>query len=134
MSPGPRPCRRGPCRALLLLVLVASACTGGGGAVDPTPAPPADPLLDIAERDGSVVVIVGLAVPRGSAGSWDTAAIGRAQREVVAALGPHAGVVERFGRKLPQIALRVKPEGLPLLRQSPLVVNVTLHTADQATD
>lgn len=118
---------------LVLVLFVLASCTPGA-AVDPTPAPPADPLLDVAQREGTVVVIVQLAVPRGSASSWDMTAVDRAQRRIMAALGPEKTVVERFRKRLPQIVLRVTPEGLAVLRQSPLVVNISLNETDEPTE
>lgn len=117
---------------MVLCLLVA--CTSGGTPADPTPPPAADPLLDLARRDGSVMVVVGLAVAKGSAGSWDSAAIGKAQRRLLSELGPGARVVERFGRKLPQIALRVTPGALQELRRSPLVVEISLNDTDAPTE
>lgn len=94
----------------------------------------ADPLLERAERDGTVVVIVQLAVPRGSAASYDATRIQNAQRRLMSELGPGARVVERFGRRLPQIMLRVTPEALQELRLSSLVVNITLNEKAEAQD
>lgn len=122
---------RGLLRVLFALC-VLSACTGGGGSAGPTPV--ADPLLERAEQDGSVVVIVQLAVPQGSAGSYDSAAVARAQRKLVSELGSGARVVERFRRRLPQIVLRVDPEALQELRQSDLVVNISLNETDEASE
>lgn len=120
-------------RGLLRVLLVAcllSSCTGGGaGTADTTPAPIADPLLDIARREGTVVVIVQLAVPQPG-----QAKIATAQRGLMKDLGPGARVVERFGRKLPQIMLRVDETALTELRQSPLVVNITLNETDEPTE
>jgi hypothetical protein len=113
-------------------VSTLSACTSG--AADPTPAPVADPLLEIAEREGSVVVIVQLVVPQGSAGSFDATRIRNAQRRLMSELGPGARVVDRFERKLPQIMLRVTPEALQELRESPLVVNISLNQLDEPTE
>jgi hypothetical protein len=92
----------------------------------------ADPLFEIAEREGTVVVIVELLVPRGSAASYDATRIENAQHRLMSELGPGARVVERFGRKLPQIMLRVDAEALGQLRRSPRVVNISLET-DEAT-
>ena len=118
-----------------LVVCVLASCTGGGTATDSTPAPAvADPLLEIARREGSVVVIVQLAVPRGSAGSYDATRIENAQRRLMSELGPGARVVERFGRKLPQIMLRVDAQALQELRQSELVVNISLNETDETTE
>lgn len=119
-------------RHVLVALVVLSACTGS--ATDATPPPVPDPLLDIAEREGDVDVIVQLAVPQTTAGSWDKAAVARAQRKVLAQLGPRARVLERFGRKLPQIMLRVRPAGLQELRRSPLVVNISLNETDEPTE
>lgn len=122
---------RGLLRVLLTLCVLTS-CTGSGGSPEPTPV--ADPLLERAEQEGSVVVIVQLAVPQGSAGSFDNVAIARAQRKLMSELGPGARVVERFRRRLPQIVLRVDPEALQVLRQSDLVVNISLNDTDEATE
>lgn len=119
-------------RGALVVLCVLAACTGGGGSAGPTPV--ADPLLERAERDGTVVVVVQLAVPQGSAGSFDTAAVARAQRKLVSELGPGARVVERFRRRLPQIVLRVDPGALEELRQSNLVVNISLNETDETTE
>ena len=116
-------------RVLFGLCVVLSSCTGGGGSVEPTPV--ADPLLERAEQEGSVVVIVQLAVAQGSAGSFDNVAIARAQRQLMSELGSGARVVERFGRRIPQIMLRVDPEALQELRQSDLVVNISLNATDE---
>jgi hypothetical protein len=117
-------------RGLVVLCLLSS-CTGTGN-VDPTPRP--DPLLDIARRDGAVVVIAQLAVPPKPDGSWSGAAVARAQRELVRSIGSGARVVERFGRKLPQITLLVDEESLMELRQSPQVVNISLNEPDEPTE
>lgn len=112
-------------RVLLLVVsILGVACTGA--APEPSPAPVADPLLDLAEREGAVVVVVDLVVPRGAAGSFDAARIRSAQRRLMAELGPGARVVERFERKVPRIILRVTPEALQELRQSARVANISL--------
>lgn len=124
---------RGLRHVLLAVSVLLAGCTGGGSA-DPTPAPVADPLLDIAEREGSVVVIVQLLVPPGAAGSYDAARVAKAQRRLMSDLGPGARVVERFGRKVPQIMLRVDAEALAQLRQSPQVVNISLNQTEEATD
>ena len=98
------------------------------------PPPPADPLMDLAEEQGTVVVIAQLAVPQDSQGLWNTKKIARAQRKLVDGLGPGARVLERFERMVPQIMLRLTPEALEELRQSPLVVNISLNEADEALD
>lgn len=111
---------------LLVPLLVLAACTAvEPGAMQGTPVP--DPLLEAAEHDGSVVVVVDLLVPRGSAGSFDATRIGNAQRRLMSELGPGARVVERFERKVPRIMLRVTPEALQELRQSSRAVNITLN-------
>lgn len=115
------------------LLLVAVACSGGAEPA-PTLTPVADPLLEMAKRDGTVVVIVQLAVPQSTGGSWEKAAVAGAQRKLLAELGPRARVLERFGRRLPQIMLRVNPAGLQELRRSPVVVNITLNEADEPTE
>ncbi|MDQ4126130.1 MAG: hypothetical protein M3134_11125, partial [Actinomycetota bacterium] len=85
--------------------------------------------------EGSVVVIVQLAVPQGAASSTDpVTVIGRAQRRLMSELGPGARIVERFGRRVPQITLRVDERALAELRRSSLVVNISLNTTDEATD
>jgi hypothetical protein len=112
---------------VLLALCVLSSCTGGGGA-EPTPAP--DPLLDLARRDGAVAVVVQLAVPRRPDGSWTKATVARAQRELVRGIESGARVIDRFGRRLPQITLLVDEQGLVELRQSPQVVNISLNRAD----
>ena len=117
---------------LVALSIALAACTGGAG--DPTPPPVADPLLDIAEREGTVDVVVQLAVPRGSAASFDGAAVKTAQRRLMSELGPGARVVERFGRRVPQIVLRVTPEALQELRGSRLVVNIARSETDTAVE
>lgn len=122
---------RGLLRVLLVLC-VLSSCTGGGESAEPTPV--ADPLLERAEQDGTVVVIVQLAVPQASASSFDRIAIARAQRKLMSELGPGARVVERFHRRLPQIMLRVDPEALQQLRQSDLVVTISLNETDEPTE
>ena len=119
---------RGLLRALLVLC-VLSSCTTDGGSAEPTPV--ADPLLERAFRDGTVVVIVQLAVPQASASSFDSVAIARAQRNLMSELGPGARVIERFRRRLPQIVLRVDPTALQELRQSDLVVNISLNETSE---
>lgn len=112
----------------MLVLCLLSACTGGGTGVHPTPAAapgPADPLLEVVRQEGSVDVVVQLAVPR-KGGSWEKAAVARAQRDVIAALGPRARVVKRFGRKVPQMLLSVNAQGLRVLRRSPVIVNISL--------
>ncbi|MDQ3954321.1 MAG: hypothetical protein M3285_02065 [Actinomycetota bacterium] len=120
-------------RHALLVLLLLPACTSG---ITPehTPPPVADPLLERAERDGTVVVIAQLAVPRGNASSYDATRIRNAQRRLMSELGPGARVVERFGRSLPQIMLRVTPEALQELRRSSLVVNISLNETDEPTE
>lgn len=113
------------------MLVVLSACTGG--AANDSPPPGTDPLREIVERDGSVVVVVQLAVPQGAAGSVDAAAVKKVQRRLMSELGPGARVVERFGRRIPQIALRVDAHALQELRQSRLVVNITLDPGGAAT-
>lgn len=113
---------------VLVLSIVATACTGG--AAEPTPAPVADPLLERAEHEGSVVVIVDLVVPRGSASSFDATRIRNAQRHLMSELGPGARIVERFERRAPRIMLRVTPEALQELRGSARVANITLSETD----
>ena len=120
-------------RHVLVLLVVLSACTGSA-TTSPTATPVADPLLETARRDGTVVVIVQLAVPKGAAGSWSSTAIADAQRRLRRGLGSGTTVVERFGRKLPQIVLRVDEEGLAKLRESPLVVNISLNSTDEPTE
>ena len=117
---------------LVTLSFAFAACTGGSQVADPTPV--ADPLLEIAEREGSVVVVVQLAVSRGSAGSFDGAAVKTAQRRLMSELGAGARVVERFGRRVPQIVLRVTPEALTELRQSRLVLNIARSETDTAVE
>ena len=114
--------------SLVALAVLAAACTSG--AADPTAAPVADPLLDIAERDGFVVVVVDLVVPRGSAGSYDATRVRSAQRRLMSELGPGARIVERFGRKVPRIMLRVTPDALQELRLSPRVANISLRETE----
>lgn len=121
-------------RHVLVALVVLSGCSGSTTTAGPTPTPVADPLLERARSEGTVDVIVQLAVPQAPDGFWGEAAVGRAQRELVGELGPRALVLERFGRKLPQIMLRLNPAGLRKLRQSPLVVNVSLNTTDEATE
>ncbi len=128
--PSPRSRRGWPLR-LLLVLCVLSACSGGETVAEPTPTPPpraVDPLRETARREGTVTVIVQLAVPTNSRG-----AIVRAQRELLDDLGRGARVVARYGR-LPQIALRVTPRALRALRSSPLVVNITVDEAGEATE
>lgn len=122
---------RGLRHALIAVLVGLSACTGGGEA-EPTPV--ADPLAETAREDGTVVVIAQLAVPKGSAASWSSTAVAQAQRALMSELGPGARVVERFGRDLPQIMLRVDETALAELRQSPLVVNISLNEADEPTE
>ena len=114
-------------RRVVVVLCLLSACTGGGSVVDPTPAPgPADPLLQIARQEGAVDVVVQLAVPR-KGGSWEKSAVARAQGDLIAELGPRARVMDRFGRRVPQLLLSVNAPGLRVLRRSPVVVNITLH-------
>ena len=80
-------------------------------------------------------MIVQVAVPQGAASSIDpVTTIGRAKRRLMSDLGPGAQVVERFGRRLPQLMLRVDEAALARLRQSPLVVNISLNSLDEATE
>lgn len=112
-------------RHIAMFALCAlSACTGATEPASTTHV--ADPLLDRAQRDGTVVVVVELLVPKGSAASVQTVAIEDAQRRLMRELGPGARVVERFGRKVPQIMLRVNAEALGELRQSERVVTISL--------
>lgn len=83
----------------------------------------------------AATVVVQLAVPRGSAGSWDTGAVGKAQRKLMRELrGTGVRVVDRFRRKQPALKLLVEEDALAKLRQSPLVLNITLNTVDEPTE
>ena len=65
-----------------------------------------------------------------SAASFDSVAIARAQRKLMSELGPGARVIQRFRHRLPQMMLRVDPEALQQLRQSDLVVTISLNETD----
>ncbi|HEX2295946.1 MAG TPA: hypothetical protein VHN37_11630 [Actinomycetota bacterium] len=90
--------------------------------------------MDVVDREGSVVVIVDLAVPQGSAASSDPVTlISRAQRKLMSELGAGAQVVDRFRRRSPRLMLRVDARALTELRQSSLVVNISLAEAGEPT-
>ena len=107
----------------LLVVLVAGACSGGGDAA-PTPGP-ADPLRNEARSEGSVGVIVQLAVPPERPGVWDRRQVVREQQKLIDYLGPGATVVMRYA-EVPKVELTVTPAALRKLRTYPKVTTISL--------
>ena len=124
--------RRNPLALVLCAALAALvACTGGTDPAPTAPPPgPADPLRHIARREGSVGVVVQLAIEPERPGIWNRRAIAREQGELVDALRPGVRVVERTA-EFPQIALDVTPAALRRLRDHPLVLNITLDQGDE---
>lgn len=108
----------------LLLVLVAGGCSGGGGDAAPTPAP-VDPLTREARNEGSVGVIVQLAVPPERPGVWNRREVAREVQKLVDYLGPGATVVMRYA-EVPQVELTVTPAALRKLRTYPKVTTISL--------
>lgn len=114
-------------RYLPIVLLVGAACSGGSGDVTTAPSPPpaqvSDPLREIARDEGTVRVIVDLAVERDPDGTWSEKAIADAQRKLLAALGAGATVAARY-ETTPQLALEVDERALKELRASPLVLAI----------
>ena len=118
--------RRNPPALILCAALTALvACTGTSPAPTGPPPGPADPLRHIARREGSVGVVVQLAIEPERPGTWNRRAIAREQQKLVRELGPGVRVVERTA-EFPQIALEVTPAALRRLRDYPLVLNISL--------
>jgi hypothetical protein len=90
-------------------------------------------LREIARDEGTVGVIVDLAVEQKPDGTWDEKAIAAAQRELLEQLGNGATVAARY-KMTPQLALAVNERALKKLRASPLVVGVHLNEADEPTE
>jgi hypothetical protein len=121
-----------PCAvALAALVALAGACAEGGGASPGPAASSAGPyarLLKAARTEGSVLVIVDLAIPFTPEANLSPAAVGR-QRQAIAqaqdgllqALSGHRVMTSARYDRLPQIALRVDEPALRILIASPLV-------------
>lgn len=119
-------------------LLLLSACLSLGGCMagtSPAPStPPAgvvDPLREIARREGAVPVVVALAVEQERPGSWNRREVVRAHERLLQEIRPGVRVVRRF-YEFPQIALRVTAPALRRLRQSDLVVNITLDRGGDA--
>lgn len=120
------------CGAVFLLAVACTAATEG--VATPTMAPgPADPLRDRALAEGSVGVIVDLAVPQQADGFWDRADIAEAQRMLLAELPRGVRVVARY-EATPQIALQLTVRALEKLRASPLVLRIHLNETDEPAD
>jgi hypothetical protein len=116
-----------------LLVLVASValagCSGGSDPAPPAPPPgPVDPLRDIARREGDVRVVVVLAVEPERPGIWDRREVALAQERLLRAVRPGVHVVRRL-EEFPQAVLRVTAPALQRLRQSDLVLDISLDRA-----
>lgn len=127
---------RGLRHALVAVLLVGAACSGGAETAAPSPpAPfrPADPLRSIARQEGTVGVIVELAVPKTADGTWDGKKIAAAQRKLLKDLGDGATVSARY-ETTPQLALDLTPAALERLRASPLVLGIHLNQTDEATE
>lgn len=130
----PRRRRLGP--SVVVVIVLSSACSWGGSEDVAAPARslgPADPLRDRARTEGTVGVIVELAVPQQADGSWERREIAAAQRKLLAELGKGVEVVAR-DRTTPQIALELTPQALKRLRASPLVLGIHLNEADAPTE
>jgi hypothetical protein len=121
-----------PCAvALAALVALAGGCGEGGGA-SPWPADsgtgPYAGLLTTARTEGSVLVIVDLAIPFTPEANLSPEAVGRqrqaiarAQDDLLRALSGHSVTTSARYDRLPQIALRVDEPALRILIASPLV-------------
>lgn len=112
----------------MVALLALAACDSGRGEGSATQAgEPPSTLLEEAEEEGAVLVVVELDVPYRpeaelgrDAIAAQRAAIVEAQEAVLAELGEHGEVAGRPER-LPQLALRVDEEGLRVLARSPYV-------------
>lgn len=122
---------RSRARYALVALLFATACSGGGGDAAPTGPPLGgpDPLTEIAREQGSVDVVVDLAVPRKADGTWDRDKIAKVQDRLLKALGDGVTLGARY-ETTPQLALAVNRGALKRLRASPLVLGVHLDEAD----
>jgi hypothetical protein len=121
-----------PCAvAVAALLALAGGCGEGGGATSS----PADTgtgtyagLLTTARTEGSLLVIVDLAIPFTPEANLSPEAVGRqrgaiarAQDDLLRALSGHRGITSARYDHLPQIALRVDEPALRILIASPLV-------------
>lgn len=117
---------RGLLWVLIALVVAATACTGGTETAAPSPPPAAvDPLREIAREQGTVHVIVDLAVEQEADGTWDERVIVMAQKNLLVELGRGATVTARY-ETTPRLALEVDQRALRRLRASPLVLGIHL--------
>ncbi|MFN2589054.1 MAG: hypothetical protein ABR613_13190 [Actinomycetota bacterium] len=111
-------------RWFLIALLVTTACSGGEPAAPSAP-PAVDPLLDTARREGTVAVVVDLAVEREPDGTWDARKVVMAQRALLAELGRGVTITARYETS-PRLALELTERALKKLRASPVVAAIHL--------
>jgi|CXWL01.1.fsa_nt_gi subtilisin family serine protease len=125
-----RPVARVPSIALGIATLGLLTAVASPAAAAPTPEKVPTKLVEAARADGSVSVIVGLAVDTRTEGSLSKAAVGRQRQAITRAqdrlldeLGTDVEVARRF-HVIPYVALRATPETLARLAVSKRVRRV----------